>query len=90
MCLVLLAVYVIAILLPPTRHFFELVVPTPGMVTTSLAGASLAVVALFLAGFPAASNQSEAGPGAASAESAAFLAGAEADAPPEPAGAHPH
>jgi magnesium-transporting ATPase (P-type) len=58
MCLVLLGLYALAILLPPTRHFFALVVPSPGMIITALIGASLAVVTLFLAGFPAASNGS--------------------------------
>jgi magnesium-transporting ATPase (P-type) len=54
MCLVLLGVYAVAILLPPTRNFFALVVPGPGMIITALIGASLAVVTLFLAGFPTA------------------------------------
>ncbi|HET6864423.1 MAG TPA: HAD-IC family P-type ATPase, partial [Solirubrobacteraceae bacterium] len=88
MCFVLLGVYAMAILLPSTRDFFELVLPSPGMIITALVGALLAVVTLFLAGFPPANNQSGPEPGPAPAEPASFLTGAEADAPPEPAGAH--
>ena len=50
MCFVLLGVYVMAILLPSTRRFFELVVPDLGMVITAVDGALLAIVALFLRG----------------------------------------
>jgi len=88
MCLVLLGVYVTAILLPPTRHFFDLVVPGPGMVITAVAGALLAILALLLAGFPAPSSQSPSEPARAPAEPAPFLAGAEADPRTEAAGAH--
>ncbi len=56
MCLVLFGLYVAAILLPPTRHFFELEIPSPGMAITALLGAALAIVALYLAGFPASSS----------------------------------
>ena len=53
MCFALLGLYVAAILLPPARHFFMLEIPGPGMIVTSLFGAALAILALFLAGFPA-------------------------------------
>ena len=56
MCFVLLGLYVAAIMLPPTRHFFGLLLPSLGMVITALLGAGLAIVALFLSGFPASSN----------------------------------
>jgi cation-transporting ATPase E len=53
MCFVLLGLYVAAILLPVTRHFFGLEVPSPGMVLTALIGASVAILALYLSGYPA-------------------------------------
>jgi cation-transporting ATPase E len=52
MCFALLGLYVAAILLPATRHFFELEIPTVGMTLTALVGAALAIVALYLSGFP--------------------------------------
>jgi magnesium-transporting ATPase (P-type) len=58
MCFVLLGVYVAALLLPPTRHFFALMIPDPGMVITALIGAALAILALYLAGFPSQSADS--------------------------------
>jgi magnesium-transporting ATPase (P-type) len=88
MCFVLLGVYVMAILLPSTRHFFELVVPDPGMVITAVVGALLAIVALFLAGFPPVKNQHPSERGPAPPERRVFLTGAEGDARPERAGAH--
>jgi hypothetical protein len=88
MCFVLLGVYVMAILLPSTRHFFELVVPDPGMVIIAVVGALLAIVALFLAGFPPVNGQHPSERGPAPPERRVFLTGAEADARPERAGAH--
>jgi hypothetical protein len=88
MCLVLLGVYAVAILLPPTRHVFALVVPSPGMMITALIGASLAVVTLFLAGFPTANDHSPSASRPAPTESAAFLPTADADPPREHGGAH--
>jgi magnesium-transporting ATPase (P-type) len=58
MCLLLLGLYVAAILLAPTRDFFELVTPNPGMVITALIGAALAIVSLYVAGFPPESRTS--------------------------------
>jgi magnesium-transporting ATPase (P-type) len=84
MCLVLLGIYVAVILLPPTCHFFELVVPSPGMIITALIGASVAVVALFLAGFPAANTPDSSG----ASQPAVFLPGAKADAQPQRVDAH--
>jgi magnesium-transporting ATPase (P-type) len=52
MCLALLGLYVAAILVPVTRHFFKLEIPTLGMTLTALAGAALAIGALYLSGFP--------------------------------------
>ncbi|MEO8966372.1 MAG: HAD-IC family P-type ATPase [Solirubrobacteraceae bacterium] len=56
MCLVLFGLYVAAIVLPPTRHFFALEVPNPGMAITALLGSALAIVALYLSGYPASSS----------------------------------
>jgi magnesium-transporting ATPase (P-type) len=53
MCLLLLGLYVVAILLAPTRAFFDLVIPNPGMVITAVIGAALSIVSLIVAGFPA-------------------------------------
>jgi magnesium-transporting ATPase (P-type) len=52
MCFALLGLYIAAIIIPLTRHFFALVVPKPGMVATALIGAALSIVALYLSGFP--------------------------------------
>jgi magnesium-transporting ATPase (P-type) len=56
MCFALLGLYVAAILLPTTRHFFKLEIPTPGMALTALVGAALAIGALYLSGFPSQDN----------------------------------
>ncbi len=53
MCFALLGLYVAVILVPATRHFFGLEIPSLGMVLTALCGAAIAIVALYLAGYPA-------------------------------------
>jgi hypothetical protein len=58
------------------------------MFITAPAGALLAILTLLLAGFPVSNHQSASEPGHAPNEPAAFLAAAEADTRPEPAGAH--
>jgi magnesium-transporting ATPase (P-type) len=52
MCFALIGLYVAAILLPATRHFFKLEIPTLGMTLTALVGAAVAIGALYLSGFP--------------------------------------
>ena len=51
MCAGLVALYVLALAVPFTRDFFELAVPGPEVVLMSLAGAGIAVLALYLSGF---------------------------------------
>jgi len=51
MCTVLGGLYVGALSLPTTRSFFELTVPSVGMVATALLSAAIAVVGLVLCGF---------------------------------------
>jgi hypothetical protein len=50
MCAALLGVYAVALALPATRDFFDLAVPTVGMIVTSLAGAALSIAGLYLSG----------------------------------------
>jgi magnesium-transporting ATPase (P-type) len=49
MCAALAGVYALAFILPFTRHFFELAVPTPAIVLSALGGAALSIVLLYLA-----------------------------------------
>ncbi len=49
LCLGLLAVYLLALVLP-TRHFFELAVPNVAIVVVSIVGAALSVFTLWLTG----------------------------------------
>ncbi len=51
MCAVLAGLYVMALLLPFTRSFFQLATPTVGMIATGLAGAVVAIAALALSGY---------------------------------------
>jgi cation-transporting P-type ATPase E len=51
MCLGLAGAFVATFLLAPVRHFFELGVPTPGMLATAAVATALAIGALALAGF---------------------------------------
>jgi cation-transporting P-type ATPase E len=52
MCAALLGVYALVLALPVTRDFFDLAVPTVGMIVTSVAGAALSIVGLYLSGIP--------------------------------------
>jgi len=51
MCLSLAGAFVAAFALAAVRHFFELSVPTPGMIATAAVASLLAIGALALAGF---------------------------------------
>jgi cation-transporting ATPase E len=51
MCGALLAIYVGVLVITPTRHFFELAVPSVGAVVTALAASAAAIIALALCGF---------------------------------------
>ena len=46
LCIVLLGLYLAALILPVTRHFFALALPGPSVVLTAVAGAALAMIAL--------------------------------------------
>jgi cation-transporting P-type ATPase E len=52
MCAVLAAIYVVAILLPAARTFFELSTFDAGMILTALLASGVAIAALALSGFP--------------------------------------
>ncbi len=61
MCAVLGGLYVGALLIPGTRRFFELTLPTAAMIVTSVLASALAIAALALCGFsvrPAADDAS--------------------------------
>jgi magnesium-transporting ATPase (P-type) len=47
----LAALYVLALVIPPVRSFFELAPPNLGILATALGGSLLSLVALFLSGF---------------------------------------
>ena len=51
MCAVMGALYVLALALPATRTFFELTVPSPGMVATAILAGSASIGALALCGY---------------------------------------
>jgi cation-transporting P-type ATPase E len=51
MCLSLAGVFAAALLIVPVRRFFELGVPTPGVIATAAVAGLLAIGALALAGF---------------------------------------
>jgi cation-transporting ATPase E len=51
MCAGLAAVYLLAIAVPFSRRFFELSAPGPELAAMALAGAAVAIVALYLSGF---------------------------------------
>ena len=51
MCAALAGVYVATLLIPATRRFFELTVPSADMIVTALVASSVAIVALTLCGF---------------------------------------
>ncbi len=48
LCGALAVLYLIVLIFRPTRHFFELAVPGPGMVLISLVGAAIAIAGLWL------------------------------------------
>jgi hypothetical protein len=65
MCARLALLYALALAFPFSRDFFELSVPGPELVAMALAGAAIAVLALYLSGFvpgrsPAAASEPEA------------------------------
>ena len=47
----LAALYVLALVIPPVRDFFELAPPDPGILATALGGSVLSLVALYMSGF---------------------------------------
>ena len=51
MCAVLAGAYVVALLLPATRRFFELTVLDPGMIATAAVASAASIGALALCGF---------------------------------------
>ena len=51
MCAVMGALYVLALVLPAARTFFELTVPSPGMVAISILAGSASIAALALCGY---------------------------------------
>ena len=51
MCAVMAALYVLALALPATRTFFELTVPSPGMIATAIFAGSASIGALALCGY---------------------------------------
>ena len=51
MCAVMGALYVLSLMLPATRTFFELTVPSPGMVAISMLAGSASIGALALCGY---------------------------------------
>jgi cation-transporting P-type ATPase E len=51
MCAVMGALYVLSLMLPATRTFFELTVPSPGMVAISILAGSASIGALALCGY---------------------------------------
>ena len=47
----LAALYVLALVIPPVREFFELAPPDPGILATALGGSVLSLVGLYMSGF---------------------------------------
>ncbi|MGZ4166533.1 MAG: HAD-IC family P-type ATPase [Solirubrobacteraceae bacterium] len=93
MCAVLAGLYIVAILLPATRAFFELSALGGGMVVTAVLASAIAIGALALSGFPvraaAATLAQEAAPARSAATSvseqdppAHAAAGSPAEEPP--------
>jgi cation-transporting P-type ATPase E len=62
MCLSLAGAFVAAFALAGVRHFFELSVPTPGMVLTAAVASLVAIGALAIAGFTPRTGEAEASP----------------------------
>jgi magnesium-transporting ATPase (P-type) len=61
MCAVLAGIYVVAILLPAARSFFQLSSLDVGMVVTAVLSSAIAIAALALSGFPVRATRSESG-----------------------------
>jgi magnesium-transporting ATPase (P-type) len=59
LCAGLVALYAVALSLPSMRDFFNLAAPTPAIVATALAGATLAVLGLLASGFPPAAESAD-------------------------------
>jgi cation-transporting P-type ATPase E len=51
MCTMMAGLYVLALALPATRTFFQLTVPTPGMIATALLASATSIGALALSGY---------------------------------------
>ena len=51
MCAVMAGIYVVALVLPATRSFFELTSPDAGMILTALLASAVSIAALALSGF---------------------------------------
>jgi magnesium-transporting ATPase (P-type) len=51
MCVVMAALYVVALLIPATRSFFALTVPNPQMIATALLASAVSIGALALSGY---------------------------------------
>ncbi len=60
MCAVLASLYVLALVIPFVRNFFDLTVPDAGMLLTSLAASAITIAALWLSGYRAWDTESEA------------------------------
>jgi cation-transporting ATPase E len=60
MCAVLGGLYVLALLIPSVRNFFNLTVPDAGMLLTALAASAITIAALWLSGYKAWDVESEA------------------------------
>jgi P-type E1-E2 ATPase len=63
MCAAMAALYVVALLLPATRDFFQLTPLDPGLVATALIASAVSIGALALAGFSIRTGVAEAPPG---------------------------
>ncbi len=61
MCAVLAGIYVVAILLPAARSFFQLSSLDAGMVVTAVLSSAIAIAALALSGFPVRAARGESG-----------------------------
>jgi cation-transporting P-type ATPase E len=53
MCAVLAGLYVLALLIPFVRNFFDLTLPDAGMILTALAASAITIAALWLSGYRA-------------------------------------
>jgi hypothetical protein len=51
MCAVLAGLYAAVLVIPATRHFFELTMPDAGMIATAVCASAVAIAGLALSGF---------------------------------------